>query len=70
MNKNAKKQQQLEMVIANKLQEMGLQQPNEIFEVLGGATLLLLKVTGEYIGWDFDAMRNEYVRGLMAAKCE
>lgn len=68
MNKNAKKQQQ--MAIANKLQEMGLQQPNEIFEVLGGATLLLLKTTGEYIGWDFDAMRNEYVRGLMAAKCE
>ena len=70
MNKNAKRQQQLEMAIANKLQEMGCYDANEIFEVLGGATLLLLKVTGEYIGWDFDAMRNEYVRGLMAAKCE
>ena len=70
MNKNTKKQQQMEMAIANKLQEMGCNDANEIFEVLGGATLLLLKTTGEYIGWDFDAMRNEYVRGLMAAECE
>ncbi len=70
MNKNAKKQHHLETAIANKLQEMDCNTPNEIFEVLGGATLLLLKVTGEYIGMDFDAMRYEYVRGLMAAKCE
>lgn len=70
MNKTAKKQQQMEMAIANKLQELGVNDTNEIFEVLGGATLLLLKTTGEFIGWDFDAMRNEYVRGLMAAKCE
>ena len=70
MNKTAKKQQQMEMAIANKLQELGVNDTNEIFEILGGATLLLLKTTGEFIGWDFDAMRNEYVRGLMAAKCE
>ena len=70
MNKTAKKQQQMEMAIANKLQELGVNDTNEIFEILGGATLLLLKATGEYIGWDFDAMRNEYVRGLMAAECE
>ncbi len=47
MNKNAKKQHHLETAIANKLQEMDCNTPNEIFEVLGGATLLLLKVTGE-----------------------
>lgn len=62
------KRQQLEMVIVDKLQEMDCEVPNECFEVLGEATLHFLMTTGEYLGVDFESMRKEYVRGLLAAE--
>lgn len=68
--KKLDKRQQLEEVIINKLQEMNCEIPNECFEVLGAATLHFLMTTGEYIGVDFESMRKEYVRGLMAAEVE
>lgn len=70
MAKKLNKRQQLEGVIINKLQDMNCKVPNECFEVLGAATLHLLKSTGEFIGVGFETMRKEYVRGLMAAEVE
>ena len=62
------KQNELAKFITEKCDELGFETPEEMVEVIGGATLNILGSLGEHLGVSFDDMRKEYVRGLSEAK--
>lgn len=62
------KQNELAKFIVDKCDELGFESPEEMVEVIGGATLTILGNLGEHLGVSFDDMRKEYVRGLSEAK--
>ena len=62
------KQKELADAILSKCKELGCVSPNDCAELIGAATLIILNVTGDYLGVSFDDIRKEYVRGILAAE--
>ena len=58
------KEKELAILIIDKCQESGCDGPNEVAEMLGKATCIILDVMGQWIGASFNDMLTEYVRGL------
>lgn len=70
VSKELENQKALAMTIMDKCNEMGCEGPNDTAELIGSATLIILHSIGDFLGCPFDEMREEYVRGLMAAEIE
>lgn len=70
MGKELSKESQMAQFILTKCEEFGCQGANDTMELLAGATLLLLCVTGDFLGVPFDEMRKEYIRGISEATVE
>lgn len=68
--KKSDKQRDLAMTIMDKCEVLGCKGPNDTAELIGGATLFILSIMGDYLGIPFNEMRNEYVRGLLEAELE
>ena len=63
-------QSELVYAILDKCQKLKCNDCNEVAEMLGGATLIILKMMGDLIGIPLDEMRETYVKALEHAKQE
>lgn len=64
------KQVDLSTVILGKCQELGCEDCNDVAEMLGGATLIILKSISYMIGASLDEVRETYVKALEHAELE
>lgn len=68
MEKQISKQGHLAKVILKECQRLEVKDPDEVAELIGGASLIILNILGEYLNCPFEEMKAEYIRAMKGAK--